>query len=485
MNPTMDLANNPQELPEREPEHNSAKTTENLGNRVQGEDTMSSLTITSLPKVRCQSILRTALLLSLLALYLVIVMVASSNVFEGDEGGYVYNATRMVHGPAVSPQDLRLWWGPGYPLFLIPFIVIGAPWIVVKLLNAVLLFGAIIYFYALLRRYLLPTPALIVTLCLGLYPPLMRSLHVLSPETLAVYLICGFMFHACALYNQARHHRLNLFVAAMYLAYLALTKVFFGYVIAVASVFLAVSLVSQRTKAFKKALPIFLLALMWCIPYLLYTYSLTGKVFYWSTSGGMQLYWMTTPDANELGSWFSAKEVKERPELAAHREFFATLDGLSDTERDDAFKKQAIYNLAHHPAKYFYNWMANVGRLLFSYPFSFGPQSLSTFFYLVPNMFIVVLSVIGIIPALLRPRAIPFELWAVLAFVLIALGGSSLLSAYDRQFRPLVPGLVVWLAFVYTRVMRIELRTDMKALASDLSTTGLAVVGILEEDAVA
>ena len=277
------------------------------------------------------------------------------------------------------------------------------------------------------------------------------------------------MFHFCALYNEPRRYRLNLIVASMYLGYLALTKVFFGYVIAAASVFLAVSLVSQRAKAFKKALPIFLLALMWCIPYLLYTYSLTGKVFYWSTSGGMQLYWMTTPDANELGSWFSAKDVRARPELAGHREFFATLEGLSDTERDDAFKKQAIYNIAHHPAKYLFNWMANVGRLLFSYPLFFGPQSPSTFFYLIPNMFIVVLSVIAIIPAVLRPRAIPFELWAVLAFVLIAFGGTSLLSAYDRQFRPLVPGLAVWLAFVYTRVMRIELRTDMKALASDLS----------------
>ena len=150
---------------------------------------MSSLTITSLPQVRCQSTLRTALLLSLLALYLVIVMIASSNVFQGDEGGYVYNATRMVYGPAVTSQDLRLWWGPGYPLFLIPFVLSGAPWIVVKLFNALLLFGAIVYCYALLRRYLLETTALFVALCLGLYPPFMRSLHVLSSETLTVFLI--------------------------------------------------------------------------------------------------------------------------------------------------------------------------------------------------------------------------------------------------------------------------------------------------------
>ncbi len=95
-----------------------------------------------------------SVLLPLLAYYLVVVVIASSSAFMGDDGGYVYNATRMVHGPAVSPQDLRLWWGPGYPFVLVPFVVFGLPWIAAKLLNALFLFGAILYFYALLRRYI-------------------------------------------------------------------------------------------------------------------------------------------------------------------------------------------------------------------------------------------------------------------------------------------------------------------------------------------
>src|SRR6266404_382684 len=132
------------------------------------EEPMSSDTITSFST-------RTALLYSLAGLYLVIVIVASSAAFEGDEAGYVYNATRMIRGPAVSPQDLRLWWGPGYPILLIPFIVLGVPWIVVKLLNVVFLFGAILYCYALLRRYLDRRTALIITFYLGLYPPFMRD----------------------------------------------------------------------------------------------------------------------------------------------------------------------------------------------------------------------------------------------------------------------------------------------------------------------
>ncbi len=288
----------------------------------------------------------------------------------------------------------------------------------------------------------------------------MRELPKLGPENLTFLLICGFMFHFCALYNNAHHFRLHLAAASAYLAYLSLTKVFFGYVIVAVLAFLMVLLVWQRTRTVRTAIPVFLLALISCVPYLLYTYSLTDRVFYWGTSGGMNLYFVSTPYPNEYGSWFSVKSVMERPELAPHREFFATLEGLSEVERDDAFKKRAIYNITHHPGKFLINWSANVGRLLFSYPFSFAAHSLSTYFYLAPNMFVVVLFLLSMVPAVLRPRAIPFELWALLVFALTAFGGLTFVGPNDRFFRPLVPGLCVWMAFVYLRVLRIELRTD-------------------------
>jgi len=394
---------------------------------------------------------------SLFALYLAIVVIAASPQFAGDEGGYVDNAMRIAYHLPVAQQDLRLWWGLGYPLVLVPCIFLRLPWIFVKLLNAVFLLGAIAYFHALIRRYIPRTTALMITLCLGLYPPLMRDLHELSSETLTLFLICGFMFHFAAMYNTASRFRVNLFAASAYLAYLALTKVFFGYVIAATLASLLVLLLWRQPRMVRTASGVFLLALIWSTPYLLYTYSLTGRVFYWGTSGGMQLYWMTTPYPNEYGSWFSVKDVKERPELAPHREFFATLEGLSDLQRDDAFKKQALHNIARYPGKYLYHWAANIGRLLFSYPFSFGSQSLTTYFYILPDMFVIVLFALSTIPAAMRWRTIPFELWILLGFALIAFGGSTLLSAYDRQFRPLIPVLEVWIAFVYIRVLRIEL----------------------------
>jgi hypothetical protein len=107
--------------------------------------------------------------LPLLALYLAIAVIASSPAFVRDEDGYIQNASRMVHGPAVSPQDLRLWWGPGYTFVLIPFIVLRLPWIAAKCFNAGFLFGAAIYFYRLIQRYIPGTAALVITFALGLY----------------------------------------------------------------------------------------------------------------------------------------------------------------------------------------------------------------------------------------------------------------------------------------------------------------------------
>jgi hypothetical protein len=431
---------------------------------------MSSQIITPLPGTPSPNVPRKAVLVSLLALYILIVIITSSHALVWDEIGYVYNANRMVHRLVFPEHDyrfLRLTWGPGYPLVLIPFILIGIPWIVAKLLNAFLLFGAITYFYALLRRYVPEIAAMIFSLCVGLYPPFLKSLHLLMTEPLAVFLVCGFMFHFCAQYNDARHQRRDLFIGSTYLAYLALTKVFFGYVIAASLVFLSIGMAWRRMKALQKALPLFLLAFVWCIPYLLYTYSLTGKAFYWSTAGGMQLYWMTTPDANELGSWFSSDDVRERPELARHREVFSALEGQADTEQDDAFKRQAVFNIVHHPTKFLLNWMANVGRLLFSYPYSFEPQSMKTFLYLVPNMFIVVLCLMSMIPAFARPTAIPFELWAVVAFALIVFGGLTLVSAWGRYSWPLIPAVSFWVAFIYTRVLRVEFRQTRLAADCD------------------
>lgn len=282
----------------------------------------------------------------------------------------------------------------------------------------------------------------------------MRGVHLLLTESLVLFLVCGFAFHFCKLHKTASRVWPHLALASSYLCYLALTKVLFGYVIGAGLVASALLLLRQRDLSRKKTVYVYLLALVGCTPYLLLTHGTTGKPFYWGTSGGMSLYWMSTPYKEEFGDWFSRAAVQERSELFRHREFFDRISAYSEVEQDRAFKEKAVANIQTHKAKYVSNWVANVGRLLFSYPFSYTPQKLSTYFYLFPNMVIVVLLLLSALPGVRHRDSIPFEIKALLFLDLVAFGGGSLLSAYARQFIPLVPILILWLVWVNAHLVR-------------------------------
>jgi hypothetical protein len=48
---------------------------------------------------------------------------------------------------------------------------------------------------------------------------------------------------------------------------------------------------------------VWIIAFSVTIPYQLYTYNLTGKIYYFANSGGSSLYFMTSPYLGEFGEW--------------------------------------------------------------------------------------------------------------------------------------------------------------------------------------
>ena len=209
--------------------------------------------------------------------------------------------------------------------------------------------------------------------------------------------------------------------------------------------------VLRKGKRFKYSLQIYLLALCFCLPYLFYTYSLTGKIFYWGNSGGLALYLMSTPHEEEFGDWF------ER-DSSYHQQVYKELEGLSNIEKDDALKKRALKNIAGHPVKYVKNWMANIGRLWFNYPYSYTAQSLSNYFYMLPNMFIFVLWVLCIYPTYSRRELIPYEIVVLMLFTLISFGGLIPSNGENRYLWPLIPLFMLWISFVLVHILKIEMR---------------------------
>jgi len=102
-------------------------------------------------------------------------------------------------------------------------------------------------------------------------------------------------------------------------------------------------------------------------------------------------------------------------------------------------------------------WMANVGRLLYNYPCSYSDQRLTKFLILIPNMVLTTLALLCLYPTWVAWRVVPFELRVLLLVAAVAFALSSMVSAYNRQFTPIVPILAVWICYVGSRLVRVEM----------------------------
>jgi hypothetical protein len=320
------------------------------------------------------------------------------------------------------------------------------------------MFLAAIYFYKTLRPYVGVRSATVATYAMALWPAAMKVLPQVMTEPLSVLLVCGFIFHFTRMHRSEERRRTHLILAAAYLGYLALTRVVFGYVIPAALGVLLVVYLVRRYRPLGRNVLVFGLALAVCLPYLIYTHSITGKAYYWGTSGGMSLYWMSSPFEGEMGDWHTMRATIKNPELAKnHGAFLADIGNLKPVEKDDALKQRAIQNIRENPGKYFKNWIANLGRLAINYPRSYTEHKQITLLDIVPSMFLIVLCTLCLYPTYRRRYRIPHEIWVLLLVGLLYLGGSSLLSAFHRFQLPLVPIALLWVSYVVGRIIRIEM----------------------------
>jgi len=220
-------------------------------------------------------------------------------------------------------------------------------------------------------------------------------------------------------------------------------------------ILIIISFISNKFKyASGRMLLILSLAMLICVPYLIYTYSLSGKIFYWANSGGLSLYTMSSPYSTDLGNWKKISFLSKDPN---HAEFMNQIKKLSPVERDNALKQRAIENIANYPVKFLCNWVANVGRMLFSYPWP-GEQTIKTYFTLLPNMFVVVFIVCAIALSIGTHRKLPKEILLLFWFISIYLLGSSLLSAYRRMFLITIPFWNIFICYVFTNTVSIKIR---------------------------
>ncbi|ETW94033.1 MAG: hypothetical protein ETSY1_36635, partial [Candidatus Entotheonella factor] len=327
----------------------------------------------------------------IIVLYSVSIGSQLSQPIVGDEIRYLDYARNLLNGAYALAKDGGIRNGPGYPLLLAPLVAMGIPDAWLRLANLPLVCLGLLYVYATIAIYTSRRVASITTVLLALYPPLVFLSGQLMTEAFGLFLFAGFAYHFLTWQQSARGGIAHLLLTSLYLGALALTKVIFGYVIIALLMLIAgfrlIPGLYRRLIPRGTAEMVFILAFLCCTPYLVYTYAVTSKIFYWSTNGGENLYWMTVTGAKIWGSWVGPQTSSEMTELSPEqRDFLAYVSTLNAVERDTAYKQKFVEQVMKEPHIYLWNWISNVTRMLFNYPYSKRQQSLFTYGYLAPNM---------------------------------------------------------------------------------------------------
>ena|ERR1044071_2499835 len=381
-----------------------------------------------------------------------------------DSGDYLKYANSIVESAATGTNHVTsLWFGPGYPLLLVPAVLLRIGIIPAMLVSPVLLYAATVFFFLTARRFLSTSLSLLLSATHALYYPYLRSIQGLWSDPLAVLLVCAMCSISPLLFvntTERSAHRYT-FIGSLLLGYLSLTKPLFGYVFTVLILFSLTLLVLTRCAFWRQSFAICLGAGMVALPYLCWTYNLTGKVFYWGTAGGSSLYFMTTGYDGEYGSWMPPHRIAVGREnyhaaMERHYQVFDEWKGLTELQRDERLKHLAIDNIRKNPLVYIKNVLCNACRLFLDFPYSYEYQKPSTLFYILPNIFLLVGGMVSIGLWIYFGVRLPSWLLWVGMLGVIYLGGTLLLSAYPRMLFPSVPILVLWEACILSNCVSVR-----------------------------
>ncbi len=398
---------------------------------------------------------RAAPLLPLLGVFVAAMLVLPAREgWAGDEPEYLKLAGNITNGyyregTSDGPLDMclpgwqtpDLWYGPGFPAFLAPLVGLGLPVTAIRFVGPLLLLAAVLLFHRLLLLSVSPRAALVGALGLGLFVPIYRYLPYLHSEFLALVFVVLAMAALTRLVRGGSYWALA--GASLSLAGLALTRVAFGWVVTVLFIVWLVLWLARRTATSRRLAVAHGLALAFCVPWLVYTYTVGDRPLTWGTSGSLSLYWMSSPYPGEHGDWHCAADVYEQAWLARHRPFFEAHRSDTPAEQNRALERRALEHIRDHPIAYAGNLLANASRIFLNVPYGNRSIDLRAAVFLVPGATLLALLALAA-PALVRRHAsLPPELIVFALFAVVSLAVHLPLAAYVRMLIPIMP-LLLW-----------------------------------------
>jgi hypothetical protein len=410
--------------------------------------------------------MRAVAALPLLGLYLVEEALKFKSS-PGDEASFLAYAHNIVNGhyaDTTSPLASHyLWHGPGLPLVMAPLVAAHVPVAAIRLLGPLFLYVAVL---VLIRAGDLVAPrygALGLGYALGLYWPAWFTLGHIYVEPLAILLMVTVLYHL------VRTLRFGSGRSAVWAGIagglLALCRVEFGWVAVAAAVISGLWWLRRRNHSVpRRVFFVSVIALVVCLPWLGYTYSLTGRYFYWGNSGGLSLYWMSSSQHGDLGDWHDYPDVFRDPNLARHRAFFSQLERTPPLDQDAALESAALRQIEDHPLGYLRNLAFNTARLFVGTPDSFNefrPDRSS----LLANVPLLVSTLVAVAILRLRRRSVTPEVWPVATLTALVVAIHVPVAAFTRFLLPAVP-LALWLCAAAMMQMHKSRREECGVSAS-------------------
>ena len=417
--------------------------------------------------------------LPFLLLYIAIILFLPTDGKFGDETYYLKFAHNIINGfYSPSAPDVDLMYGPGYPIIIAPFIALNLPLIYITLLNAALYYFSIILLFKSLLLVVNFRIAVITSLFWALYYHSFEQLHLIYTETITSFLISLIIYCTIKAFSPDNTRNTNklIVIAGFALGYVALTKVIFGYVLICMLIGSGIIYLKNRNSVnYRKGLFILLIAIATTLPYLIYTYHLTGRILYWGTSGGTNLYWMSSPYPRENGDWYNFDKLESN---YINNYEYSSMPGRFDSirvnhlkdredlykfkgvEQDDLYRKIAIQNIKSHPLKFLQNCISNIGRFFFNYPKSYVLQRPINLIRLPLNGTLILILSFCSIPTVISWYRIVYPIRFMIFIALLYMGGSILGSTEPRMFSVIVPILLIWIAYIYQKSVKIKWKFD-------------------------
>ena len=385
----------------------------------------------------------------------------------GDECRYFENVFNIFNGTYQDPLKDRLV-TPMHSLYIAPIVLLDLGRRAVVFLNLIVSSLTISFTYLTSRFYLSNRLSLCLSIIYGFYYIKYEQDFTAFTETFTTFLVLS-NFYLITKYKLTQK-KYYLFSAGIVLGILCLERPIFFYVLL--SFILLFFIILIWNRKYLNFLLSLILSFSITIPYQIFTFNATGKLFFLSNLGGETLYWMSNPNKGEYGDWqnedfdancqlaqesiglsnissivsSSTKGINCNSQFFEnnHGEFFKSIENLNMIEKDQALFQKGIQNIKSKPTKYFRNVISNVSRLFFNFPGSYMYEREITIFRIIPNSIILNLIIFSILITIKNIKKMPREMLYGVFFTFLYLALSSSITAYARMFVVVVPYLLIW-----------------------------------------